>query len=577
MIENVRCSNNGRSRLARLHSGVSAAGLLLRAVLLAMMLKLAASQQSTAAATNATAAAARFLVNSLDLQNFKDHIRELSSVDGVTGGSRYWSDPGNDAALDYIQGQFEAFGYSLAPNSVERHSYLFQGESKQNVYATKVGTTRPDEVVIVSAHMDSVNSDSSDNSFAPGANDDASGTSLVLEAARVFGLSQVETEVSVRFVLWNNEETGLDGSRAYVDDRRSLQGGPDEPEWLAVIQHDQILWDHGFRGVAVAVDSQQNPDEADLDVEYAATSSRAGASAQLGEFLQRANARYALHYLAEVSGDMCCTDSVPFQEYCPSVSIRDNRRRAEIGQGSHPTWHRSSDVFETYSDLDFALGFDAVRTTVGAVAELVGALIVAKETASPSPSPTSSKPTRFPTRWPTLASTVGIVTPTRMPSTVPTAKATTLNPVMAPATRITNLPSRRATVAPSQSPSTKRSVAPTSHPSAATPAFSRPQLSSVAPTTTMIETNTTSIAPTAVVELAPPATPTTTQEQSSVAPTIIAAPPLASLPQSDGDLSAAAPSSCGSSSIRNGAVVAMAATIVSGIFSIADVRLFYVI
>ena len=41
------------------------------------------------------------------------------------------------------------------------------------------------------------------------ANDDGSGTALVMELARIFSLPGVQTERSIRFVLWNNEETGL--------------------------------------------------------------------------------------------------------------------------------------------------------------------------------------------------------------------------------------------------------------------------------------------------------------------------------------------------------------------------------
>ena len=49
------------------------------------------------------------------------------------------------------------------------------------------------------------------------ANDDGSGTALVMELARIFSSPDVQTERSIRFALWNNEETGLNGARAYVD------------------------------------------------------------------------------------------------------------------------------------------------------------------------------------------------------------------------------------------------------------------------------------------------------------------------------------------------------------------------
>jgi hypothetical protein len=56
------------------------------------------------------------------------------------------------------------------------------------------------------------------------ANDDGSGTALVMELARILSSPDVQTERSVRFALWNNEETGLNGARAYVEQRKDLQG-----------------------------------------------------------------------------------------------------------------------------------------------------------------------------------------------------------------------------------------------------------------------------------------------------------------------------------------------------------------
>ncbi len=62
---------------------------------------------------------------------------------------------------------------------------------------------------IVGGHMDGIG-------WGEAANDDGSGTALVMELARVFSSPDVQTDRSIRFVLWNNEETGLNGARAYV-------------------------------------------------------------------------------------------------------------------------------------------------------------------------------------------------------------------------------------------------------------------------------------------------------------------------------------------------------------------------
>ena len=45
-----------------------------------------------------------------------------------------------------------------------------------------------------------------------------------MELARVFSGPDVQTERSIRFALWNNEETGLNGSAAYVEQRKDSAG-----------------------------------------------------------------------------------------------------------------------------------------------------------------------------------------------------------------------------------------------------------------------------------------------------------------------------------------------------------------
>ena len=66
--------------------------------------------------------------------------------------------------------------------------------------------------------------------YGEAANDDGSGTALVMELARIFSSPDVQTERSIRFALWNNEETGLNGARAYVEQRKDLQGKEDPPD-----------------------------------------------------------------------------------------------------------------------------------------------------------------------------------------------------------------------------------------------------------------------------------------------------------------------------------------------------------
>ena len=246
---------------------------------------------------------------------------------------------------------------------------------REEVYCTKVGRTHPEEMYIVAAHMDG-------HGWGEAANDDGSGTALVMELARIFSAPGVVTERSIRFALWNNEETGLNGARAYVEQRAALQGKEDpvgsgkypEPRWLGMIQHDMMLFDHGMPHADGAVAKEQRP-EADVNIEFQQTARESPAAQKLAWLFVAANESYATDYPAAVGPHMTNTDSTPFMDLVAAISLRENERGREIGAGWDPHWHQPTDVFATFSDADFRLGLNAAQTTLGAVARLTGASI----------------------------------------------------------------------------------------------------------------------------------------------------------------------------------------------------------
>jgi len=246
---------------------------------------------------------------------------------------------------------------------------------RQEVWCTKIGTTHPGEMYIVAAHMDGIG-------FGEAANDNGSGTALVMELARIFSSPDVRTDRSIRFVLWNNEETGLNGAHAYVAQREKLQGQEmpagsgryPEPRWLGMIQHDMMLFDHGMPRPDGSLSPAQRP-EADVNIEFQATSKFAGASRDLAFALQAANENYATDYPANIGSHMSNTDSHEFQDSVASISVRENERGAHVGAGWDPQWHQPTDMYATYDDKDFRLGLNAAQTTLSAVARLAGITI----------------------------------------------------------------------------------------------------------------------------------------------------------------------------------------------------------
>ena len=246
---------------------------------------------------------------------------------------------------------------------------------RSQVYCTKVGSTRPHEMYILGAHMDG-------HGVNEAVNDDASGTALVMELARIFSSPDVETDVSIRFALWNNEETGLNGSTAYVEQRRELQGIENpansgeypEPRWLGMIQHDMMLWDHGAPGADGEVSRDQRP-EADVNIEFQSNSGLVEESMKLAFAFKAAADEYNTDYPATVGPHMTNTDSTPFMNEVASISLRENERGAHTGAGWNPTWHTPLDVWTMFSDDDFRLGLNAAQTTLSAIAKLTGVRI----------------------------------------------------------------------------------------------------------------------------------------------------------------------------------------------------------
>ena len=388
-----------------------------------MVLGLAAGPRAQApAAAPGPADPVRALVSRLELERYKATIKGLTRF-----GDRRQGTERNRQAVDWIEAQLKSYGcaperikYDFnppppappAPNAAPRpapnpnaravgggrprgqrartgvnndpmrqpderlralNSEPATNGPRELVYCTKVGTSRPDEMYIIGAHMDG-------HGWGEAANDDGSGTALVMELARVFSMPDVTTERTIRFALWNNEETGLNGARAYVEQRKGLQGKEDppgsgrypEPRWLGMIQHDMMLFDHGAPRADGTVSPDQRP-EADVNIEFQSASRMAADSQKLAWFLHAANAEYATDYPAQVGPHMTNTDSTPFMDDVAAVSLRENERGVHVGSGWDPHWHQPTDVYATFSDKDFLLGLNAAQTTLSGVAQLTGA------------------------------------------------------------------------------------------------------------------------------------------------------------------------------------------------------------
>jgi len=112
---------------------------------------------------------------------------------------------------NWIKSQFQRFGIS----SAELFTYNWQGTTQYDVVATIPGTVYPDTYIVVGGHHDSITNDNP-LVFAPGADDNASGSVAALEMARVMMATGFQPKCSIRFVTFSAEEFGLFGSQAYA-------------------------------------------------------------------------------------------------------------------------------------------------------------------------------------------------------------------------------------------------------------------------------------------------------------------------------------------------------------------------
>lgn len=126
----------------------------------------------------------------IDMGFFKEKLIVLSSNERK-------SNAGLDKARTFLSDEYKKIGFdvSLAPFG-----------SGTNIIAEKKGTTHPEKILIISAHIDSVGN--------AGANDDGTGTIGLLTVAQI--LAKNDYPITIRVLGFDREEVGLKGSDAYV-------------------------------------------------------------------------------------------------------------------------------------------------------------------------------------------------------------------------------------------------------------------------------------------------------------------------------------------------------------------------
>jgi len=264
------------------------------------------------------------LVDLVSSEQLERNVNDLSSFT-----TRYSLSSTVLQARDYIVNRFTAMG-------LEVQLHFFRNGYGENVIATLPGEPGGD-VVLCGAHYDSIPS----SGAAPGADDNGSGTSAVLELARIFTSSGLRFQHTVRFIAWCGEEQGLLGSAAYADELR--RNGSDI---IAYLNADMLGWTIPGTRPTLAMKS--------------------GSATQ---WLNELAIEWAQQYVPEVGNGYstsCCSDFKSFYDRgFDAIGYFENVQSAS----AYPCYHRSCDLPEEVNFAQVTLHTKGFMAGVATLAE----------------------------------------------------------------------------------------------------------------------------------------------------------------------------------------------------------------
>lgn len=251
-------------------------------------------------------------------------------------GTRYSTAAGCSVATTYCRDSFSALGLAT---QTQAHT----AGHAPNVIATTTGAITPSEVYLVVGHVDDMPS----TGFAPGADDNASGTVVVLTAARAMSCSAFKS--TVKYLVVTGEEFNLYGSRYYAAD--------------AVARGEDIRAALNFD--MVAYQGNNFPNE-DMNINYNANSQ------SLADFYSLCATNYGTGLLVKtiLCPNLTASDHSAFWEkgYPSFCAITDNQNMFCVNDGTAPYYHTVNDTIPNAGDK--SLFRKTVRTAVAALSEL---------------------------------------------------------------------------------------------------------------------------------------------------------------------------------------------------------------
>lgn len=249
------------------------------------------------------------MVQNVSLDSLLSTLRHLQNY-----GTRYTYSRKCDTTAWWLRDRFQA--YNL-PVVYDVYLAGTQRDTSYNVIATIPGQVRPESIVIICGHFDSYSN--VPYTSAPGADDNATGTAVVLEAARI--LSRYRFRWTIKFIGFSGEEQWMLGSYHYVDSVAVPQqlkiGGAFNIDMIAYTAYDSTrMYVH-----------------------------RNTASTPLAVLAESANVQYNIGLnLINYLDEDCYGDNTPFWEhgYKSVFALEDSEWG--IWNGSNPHYHTTHDT-----------------------------------------------------------------------------------------------------------------------------------------------------------------------------------------------------------------------------------------
>ncbi|MBK1896489.1 M28 family peptidase [Chryseobacterium paridis] len=264
--------------------------------------------------------------NQVTQTNITTNLQQFQNLGVKTTGST-----NNANALTWIKNKYLGYGYTAS--QIVEDPFTFGSTSSKNLVITKTGTVYPNKYVIICGHFDSI--------VGPGTNDNGSGTSIILEAARI--LRNVPTEYSIKFIHFSGEEQGLRGSSHYANNV-AYQNGVRKLDIKLVFNLDQVGGKMGNTNNRIYCDEDQG-----------GLSSNNAASTAVTQQLVNCTTLYSpLLTGIDPAED---TDYIPFEQKGEVITGYFEYKRS-----SYP--HTAND---TFANTDPVYIFNVGKATVGAL------------------------------------------------------------------------------------------------------------------------------------------------------------------------------------------------------------------